>query len=120
VLKNPDDTFFGLVDARQVAEILRSTKRAGYEAVATQFTEQKLADWINSSNTEGLKTLPGFVGWKDALDSKADREKALQQMNALGIQTIPVVNNGKFVGIIEQSKLTASILSEVATKINSQ
>ena len=136
VLQNPNDTFFGLADARQIAAILRNNQRAqnSAESSATpmegeqtmdrsgggaRLTAQNLADWLNANKTEELATLPGFVGAKDALDSKADRDKALQQMNALDVQTLPVVNEGhRFVGVVDRGKLTATILTEVAAKVD--
>lgn len=133
VLSNPDDTFFGLVDARQLANLVRreqvqpsATPPAPVLGEQAQFgvpapprlTAENIANWLNGKNLEELKTLPGFISDKDALDSKADRQQALKQLNALDLQTIPVVNeNKKFVGIVDRSKLTASILTDIAAKV---
>lgn len=133
VLNNPDDTFFGLVDARQLADLVRregaqpsATPAAPIPGEQAQFglpaeprvTADNIANWLNGNNLEELKTLPGFIAAKDALDSKADRQQALKQLNALDLQTIPVVNeNQKFVGIVDRSKLTASILTDIAAKV---
>jgi hypothetical protein len=135
VLNNPDDTFFGLVDARQLTEALRRERVPQPSATpgtplpgeqAQQFgpmpeprlTADNVANWLNNKNVDELKTLPGFISADQALDSKADRQKALEQMNALDVQTIPVVNeNKKFVGVADRSKLTASILTDLAAKL---
>jgi hypothetical protein len=134
VLNNQDDTFFGLVDASQLAEILRSERferptstpggpMPGEEAhfgipLEPRLTSDNLAKWIKEPNLEELETLPGFIGANDALDSNVNRQKALEQLNALNVQTIPVVNDKKkFIGVVDRSKLTASILTEIAAKV---
>jgi len=136
VLNNKDDTFFGLADARQLAEILRRSEHIpqsnatpsapipGEQAQMgprpePRLTAQHLAEWLNANNLDDLKTLPGFIAARDALDSKTDRQKALEKMNALDVQIIPVVNeNKKFIGVVDRSKLTASILTDLAAKVN--
>ena len=134
VLNNADDTFFGLVDARQLTEALRrervpqpsaapGTPVPGEQAQYGPMPEPRLtadnvANWLNNKNVDELKTLPGFISANNALDSKADRQKALEQMNTLDVQTIPVVNESKrFVGVVDRSKLTASILTDLAAKV---
>jgi len=83
-----------------------------------RLTADNVANWLNNKNVDELKTLPGFISADQALDSKADRQKALEQMNALDVQTIPVVNeNKKFVDVVDRSKLTASILTDLAAKL---
>lgn len=137
VLNKEDGKFFGLVDARQLASVLRSTQRPAEPpppppAPAEPFspTEQrsisiaeprlsakKLADWLNQGNEAELATLPGFIA--ATLSKNADRKEALQAMNSLDVPTIPVVDeNGKFVGTIDRSKLTASILTDIAAKVD--
>lgn len=40
------------------------------------------------------------------------------QMESLDVQTLPVVDeSGRFAGIVDRSKLTASILIEIAQKV---
>ena len=134
VLNNQDDTLFGVVDARQLAEILRSerlqppssTPGPALPGEQAQFgirpeprlTSDNLAKWINAGNLEELKMLPGFIAASDALDSNANRQKALERLDTLNVQTIPVVNeNKKFIGVVDRSKLTASILTEIAAQV---
>ena len=134
VLNNQNDTLFGVVDARQLAEILRSERlqrpsstpgapMPGEQAQLgirpePRLTSDNLAKWIKEPNVEELKTLPGFIAAKDALDSNTKRQKALEQMNTLNVQTIPVVDeNKKFKGVVDRSKLTASILTEIAAQV---
>ena len=135
ILNNQDDTFFGLVDARQLADTLRRESVAQPSATPgtplpgeqyqqfgpmppPRLTSDNVANWLNERNLDELKTLPGFISADRALDSKVDRQKALEQMNTQDLQTIPVVNESKkFVGVVDRSKLTASILTELAAKV---
>ena len=131
VLNNQDESFFGLVDARQLMNALRSERPESSSTPAPAFpgeqmgvlapprlTAESIAGWLNHNELNELKTLPGFISAEHALDSKTDRQKALEQMNTLDVQTIPVVNDAKrFVGVVDRSKLTASILTEVAAKV---
>jgi hypothetical protein len=141
VLNNPDGTFFGLADARQLVEMVHRAapspppEPANLTESLQQFeqrsigggggprlTAQDIADWLNRGDAEAqtkLETLPGFIGKDKALDTKTDRQKALEIMNTLDLQTIPVIDdNRKFVGIVDRSKLTASILTDVAARVN--
>lgn len=138
VLNNQDGTFFGLVDARQLASILRNAPRPPADSASPSPAEsiqpyeqrsiggaeprlsaKNLADWLNADNKTELATLPGFIAATDALPKSADRKQALQKMNMLEVPTIPVVDeSGKFVGTIDRSKLTASILTEIAAKVD--
>ena len=135
VLNNKDDAFFGLADARQLAEILRRSERIPQPSATRsapipgeqaqlgprpepRLTPEHLADWLNANNHDDLKTLPGFIAASDALDFKTDRQKALDQMNTLNVQIIPVVKENKFFGVLDRSKLTATILTDLAAKVN--
>ncbi len=113
VIENPDGTFFGLADARQLATLVRSPARP--------FSVNQLADWLNTGEAEPLERLPGFVSSQQALTQDADRRKALELMNSLDVQVLPVVNeSGRFVGIVDRSKLTASMLIDIAARLEAQ
>lgn len=137
VLNNSDGTFFGLADARQIANILRTARPAPVPAATPvenfqpweqrsiggpeppRLSAKNLADWLNGGNKAELATLPGFISANDALRKNTDRKQALQKMNDLDVQTFPVVDeSGKFAGTVDRSKLTASILTEIAAKID--
>ena len=65
-----------------------------------------------------LATLPGFVSSEKALHKKDDKRKALEMMNSEDAQVLPVLDQEeKFDGIVDRSKLTASILTEIAQRV---
>jgi hypothetical protein len=107
VMNNPDGSFFGIADARQIADIIRGSR--------PRFDATNFADWLNSANKAELEALPGFIPSEEALHKSDDKQKALDRMNSLDVQVLPVLDEaGRFDGIVDRSKLTASILTEIA------
>lgn len=53
VMNNPDGTFYGIADARQLVAIIRSSN--------PRFSEADLAQWFNRSVKSELEALPGFI-----------------------------------------------------------
>lgn len=107
VMNNPDGSFFGIADARQIADIIRASR--------PRVDATNLADWLNSANKAELEALPGFIPSENALHKSDDKQKALDRMNSLDVQVLPVLDEaGRFDGIVDRSKLTASILTEIA------
>ena len=109
VINNPDGSFFGIADARQVADIIRGTNQP--------FNAQDLAQWLNGANRTQLETLPGFIPADKALHRNDAKRKALEKMNSLDAQVLPVLDDGRFSGIVDRSKLTASMLTEIAERM---
>lgn len=110
VINNKDQIFFGMADARQLESIIRSPSEELYF--------QRFAQWLNASNESELAGLPGFISAEKSLKIVSDRLQALQLMNALDVQVLPVVDNsGRFFGIVDRSKLTTSIVVDVAESL---
>lgn len=110
VLNNSDGSLFGMADAQQTAAIL--------QAESGPFSAVTLANWLNSGDRGQLQNLPGFVSPANALRENSDKREALQRMNALDAGTLPVVDDkGRLVGIVDRSKLTASILIDIAQRL---
>ncbi|MEW5803361.1 MAG: CBS domain-containing protein [bacterium] len=111
VINDSKGHLFGIADARQLAAIVLGSGRP--------FTSQNFADWLNSSNTEQLKALlPGFIPAENALNKYSDKVKALKIMDSLDVQTLPIVDDaGNFIGIVDRSKLTASILLSIDERL---
>jgi len=110
VINNADGSFFGMTDARQFAAMV--------QANTPSFSAQAFADWLNDSNKAQIGALPGFISAQHALRKVADKRQALQLMESLDVQTLPVVDDeGRFVGIVDRSKLTASMLIDIADRI---
>jgi hypothetical protein len=110
VFTNPDNTFYGWADARQIAAIIRKTG-SRYDAAA-------LAQWINRADHQALEQLPGFVSARQALRTSTDKGTALQQMDALDAEALPVLDEaGGLAGVVTRSRLTAGLLADIAVKL---
>jgi len=116
VFNDRDGSFYGLVDAHPITELVTRTRQQT-SSVGGNFADD-FAEWLNTSNNGEIERLPGFMSAKQALQPTADKTNVLRFMDSLDVQTLPVVDDGgKFVGILDRSKLTASILIDIAQKV---
>jgi hypothetical protein len=107
ILERPNRTFLGMADARARAELLASEH--------PPYTADEVARWLGTSDTAALKRLPGFIAADSAAAETTDKAQALQAMESLNIDTLPVINQEKqFVGIVNRSRVTASLILDVA------
>lgn len=111
VINRRDGTLFGMVDGSQLAAVMA----APGSRVADDFARS-----LNSDNADAIGQLPGFIPSDKALKKSANKRKALESMESLDVQTLPVVDDsGRLVGVVDRSKLTASILLEISEKVGS-
>ncbi|KIH77723.1 hypothetical protein SAMN05660860_01208 [Geoalkalibacter ferrihydriticus] len=110
LIEHPDGRFFGIADARALTELLQNPN--------APFRADDLARWFNQSDTKALVRLPGFIAATDAVPTGTDKFQALQQMEALGVERLPAVDEAqRFVGMVERSRLTASLLIDVTKSL---
>lgn len=80
------------------------------------------ANWLNRPDDgarEQLTQLPGFVGAEHAVARELSKRDVLRRMDELQVDSLPVVDNdGQFAGTVERSRLTASLILEVADRID--
>jgi CBS domain-containing protein len=108
VISTADGKLFGMIDGRQLAAILTAP------GAANDFAES-----LNRSNGDAiLRLLSGIIPRDKAITKSTDKRQALMQMESMDVQTLPVVDEGgRFARIVDRSKLTASILIEIAQKV---
>jgi len=98
------------MDARELNSIFMSPE--------APFNSDDFARWINMSDTASLTNLSGFLSAKDAIKNDSDKQRALERMEALNTETLPVIDEaGKFVGVVDRSRLIASLIIDVANKV---
>ncbi|WP_187672609.1 hypothetical protein [Zestomonas carbonaria] len=115
VLNRPDGKLFGIFDAANLIAYLRVAGDSGYG----QF--QQLLNSTDESHWTELTKLPGFVGAEASVGSTTSKREALARMEALGTDSLPVINqDGFFMGTVERSKLTASLILAVTEKLESR
>jgi len=113
VITNPDGTLFGIMDAHRLNAALGS--RSGSASWNT------FADLLNRNNPAGIAELGsryGFVAVGDAVGQMADKRMVLEQMEKLNADWLPVVDGAKkFVGVVDRSRVVASLILEVDTRL---
>lgn len=110
IIIDSDGKFVGMMDARELNSIFMSPE--------APFNSTDFARWINMSDTSSLTNLSGFLSAKDAIKDDSDKQRALERMEALNTETLPVIDEvGKFVGVVDRSRLTASLIIDVANKV---
>jgi hypothetical protein len=115
VVNQPDGQLFGLYDAANLI---------GYLRVAGDPAYWNFAQWLNDGNDADkaqLAKLPGFIGADQALSNATSKRDALALMEKLRSDVLPVTNEeGRFVGIVERTKLTTSLILAVTDKLEQQ
>jgi hypothetical protein len=109
VITNADNTFFGIADAQQMGALFNSQYGNRYS--------DDFARWLNSSDIKQLSAIPGFISSEKALNNGTDKQQALRLMDSLDVQTLPVIADKQFVGIVDRAKLTASVLIDIADRV---
>lgn len=113
IINNADNTFFGMADAQQLGSLFNSNYGG---RLADDF-----ARWLNTSDTKQLYTLPGFIDSKKALHKESNKQHALRLMDSLDVQILPVISGeSKFSGIVDRTKLTASLLIDITDRIENK
>lgn len=112
IISKKDGSFFGLADGRIIFNLFQSG----------DYKVDNFAEWLNKSNEGELLKLPSFKPSNYAVQDKlTDKVQALQKMEFLDLDTLPVVNDiGDFVGIVDRSRLTASLLIDVSQQLKNK
>lgn len=109
ILERADHKFAGMFDARPLAKAL---------AEANQW--RSFAEQLDAGNLAALSRNPGFVAADRAIGKEATKKQALAQMEKFDADWLPVVNSdGRFAGIVERSRLTASLILDVTDQLES-
>ncbi|MNJ35580.1 hypothetical protein [Pseudomonas alkylphenolica] len=110
VVNEDDGQLFGLYNAANLNGYLRASDR-GFEAFQQLLSEK---------DRETLAKMPGFVGADQALSTSSTKREALERMEKLRRDVLPVIDNGGFIGTVERTKLTASLILAVTDKLERQ
>jgi hypothetical protein len=111
VIETSDGLFFGLTQAQGfIALTSTSTTRNLPPTISLKQFVQSLEEF----NELALKELPGFIFAKDAVNKGMSKMQVLKRMEGLNVDTLPVVDEvGRFIGAINRSRITASLLIDV-------
>lgn len=112
IIHRQDGTLFGVYDARDLIDYFRGRGASAYES---------FAGYLNKADERALKALkglPGFIPGEYAVTSESNKRSVLQEMEKRNIEVLPVVDSkSRFIGMVERTRLTASLIIDVATKL---
>ena len=77
------------------------------------------AEYLNKADPvsqKALQGLPGFVSGSDAATPESNKRVALETMERLNSDILPVVNKERrFIGMVDRDKITASLIIDVTS-----
>jgi CBS domain-containing protein len=112
VIFTQDNHLFGIIDARKLLRTLQDPN-SGWRS-------DEFAARINSGSPADqtrLATFPGIVPADKSIRPDTDKFDALEKMDALHTDWLPVAVDGMLQGVVERSALTASMLLDVARQV---
>jgi hypothetical protein len=110
IFLNSDDKLFGMVEARSLLSVL-NTPNSGLSL-------NDFVDAVNRGNGQTLAQLPGFVSASNAVTGKSDKRDVLTRMENSRLDWLPVVDEQRhLVGIVDRSRLTASMILDVTNRL---
>jgi hypothetical protein len=118
VLNEPDGELFGVYDATKVYpyftfQLERQAPRTRAIAVYDRFAAS--LNRADPRSREWLASLPGFTPASSAVRLGISKRQALEQMESAGVEVLPAVrDDGRFVGVVHRSRLTAGLILEVS------
>jgi hypothetical protein len=115
VITNRDGTLFGIMDAHRLAAALGNRSGpASWEDFA-QILERN-----DAAGIANLGAAAAFVAAGSAVSAMADKRMVLEQMEKLNADWLPVIDeNRKFAGVVDRSRVVASLILEVDTRLRS-
>lgn len=121
VINKLNGNFFGLADARGLSSIFSTNQSEDDPLFPTskpEYSAEDFANWLNDSRVDQIVRLPGFIGYENAINKNSDKQTALEQMEKLNVEILPVIDEtDRFIGIVERSRLASSLIIEVANKL---
>jgi hypothetical protein len=116
IVLTPDQRLFGMIDARSLLATL--------EEPTSGMTFQEFASLLNRANDadrDRLAQLAGFVPASDAVTKQLEKRDVLDRMEKAGRDWLPVVTaQGQLDGVVDRSRLTASIILDVTNQLRGE
>ena len=109
----PNSQVFGFIDARRLLATLQANAQSqSFVSFAAALNRG------NSDDQAQLANLPGFLPANVAVTPQSDKREVLAKMEKLGAAWLPVLgSDGKLVGVVDQSRLTASLILDVTNRL---
>ena len=108
LIYDKEGILFGVYDSQALLLHLQNRGEEGYRLFA-----ENLNNTDRESN-KALQRLPGFVSISDAVTPKSNKRTALEAMEDLNSDILPVVDKEfRFIGMVDRSKITTSLIIDV-------
>ncbi len=114
VVEDASGLFLGMAPLKSIAEVPELLTPDG------ECRAGVLVDWIENNEILNLGRIPGFVSEPDAARMDWDRRTCLTEMLRRGIEALPVVSQGRLMGIVESTKLTTLLVADLAEHMPAQ
>ncbi|GAB1258439.1 CBS domain-containing protein [Aurantivibrio plasticivorans] len=112
VVLKEDGTLFSVYDVLDLAVYFRAEDRRGYQRFAKALNQKTQEDLTY------LTELPGFISEQDAVSQGMTKREVLEKMDAMRVNSLPAVSDEhRFIGSVDRSQLTASMILEVTEKL---
>lgn len=112
ILRHDSGRLFGILKAREFIAFLQEQGQEAYEEFAQRTNDG------GTESLEWLARLPGFIDGKHAATPDADKKSVLEKMEHLETDSLPVVDsNGRFGGMIDRARITASLIIDIANRL---
>ena len=99
---------FGVYDSQPLLVHFQMQGKEGYTLFAKYLNRADLA------SKKALQNLPGFVSVSDAVTPESNKRIALETMERLNSNILPVVDKERgFIGMVDRNKITASLIIDV-------
>lgn len=116
VVTDADGMFFGMMDARALTHALQQR--------GTGVDWDGFAEMLNRDQPDAIVALgkiASFIGAADEVAPNASKRDVLSKMADRNTDWLPVVDETRrFAGVVERSRLTASMLLDVAAQLQGQ
>ncbi len=110
ILNQQDGALYAIAEPRRLSDALSSGTKP--------FTFDEFARALSDGDVATIERFPGLVFAKDAIPDTADRLTALKKLESLGADFVAAVDaNGKFVGIVNRSRVTSSMLVDISERL---
>lgn len=110
IIKNTTDDFIGMVS---VDQFMSQTLIDNPTIKPNEF-----AEWLNIGKDENYTKIEGFITLEQSINKKMTKIEALEQMEKLNKKFLPVVEQKRFIGIIERGELSTSLLMDISRNLN--
>jgi hypothetical protein len=116
IVRERDGSLFGIIDARKLTTVLQGRRLGLSWGSFTEMLNRGSAD-----DRQQMARLPGFIAAGTAVTPATGKRQVLERMETLGAEWLPVVNaNRMFIGVVERSRLTASLILDVSAQLQTR